>query len=159
MSKYEILNTILSGLAILASVVSLSRSKKTSEKLIELENIHAELSQTQLAKIAEDKANSKKADLRISLQKHDGSYKFYIENLGPAKAENIYFNLRQGDFSNPIIGSEYSEKIPYEILNPGDYFTMHAVIALGGGYPSFPITLRWDNEDQSRSTKDFQVSL
>jgi len=115
--------------------------------LIELERVHAELSQKQLAEMENLERQAHKAHLRCHMEQQGNSHRFVITNKGQAEAVNIYFGLEEGNEHNPLVRGDFEEKIPFPSLSGGDSYYLLAQIPLTIRQPTYSISLRWENED------------
>lgn len=154
----EVINSIISIVAVSISLVSLIRGRKNTQKLIELEEIHAQLSRKQLEEYERKEADSLKASLAVSLQADSRSGKFIVENMGPAAAKNIYFSLNEEGDHNPLINGDFEKKIPYPLLNPGESYHFMARFPLAITQMIYGVDLRWHTEDGIQHKKSFKVS-
>jgi len=139
LSPFEIISLLVSTVAVIISFAALVRSRQNHAQLIELERVHAELSQRQLAEMKEREKQAKKAMLRCQLEQQGDHYKFVITNAGQATAKDIYFSLEQSNEHNPLVHGDFEEKIPFPSLSPGDSYYLRQ--------PAHFISLRWENED------------
>lgn len=147
MSSFETISLLVSVVAAIISAVALVRSRQNHKQLIELERVHAELSQIQIAEIEERERQAKKATLRCRMEKHEDHYRFVITNTGQATATDIHFGLEQGNEHNPLIHGDFEDKIPFPSLSSGDSYYLLAHIPLSVRQPAYFISLRWQNED------------
>tara|TARA_R100001594_G_scaffold38614_1_gene69945 strand:+ start:201 stop:671 length:471 start_codon:yes stop_codon:yes gene_type:complete len=154
----EIINSIISIVAVIISLIALIRGRKNSQKLIELEEIHAQLSLKQLEEYEKKEADSLKASLNVSLHADGSSGKYVIENRGPAVAKNIYFSLNEEGGHNPLVSSDFEKKIPYPLLNPGEAYHFKARFPLAVTQMIYSVDLRWHTEDGILHKKTFTVS-
>lgn len=154
----DVINPIISVLAVLISLVALIRGRKNSQKLIELEEIHAQLSRKQLEEYERKEADSLKASLTVNLQADGSSGKFLVENKGPAVAKKIYFSLNEEGDHNPLVGGDFEKKIPYPQLNPGESYHFLASFPLAVTQMIYGVDLRWHTEDGVQHKKTFSVS-
>ena len=154
----EVINPLISIIAIIISLVALIRGRTNTRKLIELEEVHVQLSRKQLEEYARKETDSLKASLGIILEDEGGSGRFIIENKGPAIAKNIYFSLNQEGDHNPLISGDFENKIPYPLLNPGESYYFRADFPLAVDQMIYGIDLRWDTKDGRQYKKAFMVS-
>lgn len=152
------IETLISVIAVAISFIALIRSRQNTQKLIELEEIHAQLSKRQLAEYAERELESTKANLAVRLESMSTSGKFVIENSGPAVAKNIYFSLTQDGDHNPLVAGDFDKKIPFPHLNAGDSYYLLANFPLEVTQMIYGIDLRWYTEDGKEHKKTFSVS-
>lgn len=154
----EVINPLISLLAVILSVVSLVRSRKNTKKMIELEEVHAQLSRKQLEEYEERERESLKANIGVRLETEGSSGRFVVENSGPAIAKNIHFSLTQDGEHNPLVGGDYKEKSPFPILNAGDSYYFLASFPLEVTQMIYGVELRWHTEDGIQHKKSFSVS-
>ena len=147
MSTTEIISSLISLLAVAVSVVALLRSGQNHAQLLELERVHAELSQSQIEDIEERKREALKASLTVHLEKTNQDYKFVITNQGQATASNIYFGMEQNNEHNPLVRGDFEQKTPFPALAPNERYHLLAHIPLGIRQLTYEISLRWNNED------------
>lgn len=154
----EIINPLISIIAVIISLIALVRGRKNSKKLIELEEIHAQLSRKQLEEYENREAESLKASLVVNLRSEGSSGKFIIQNNGPAVAKNIYFSLTEEGDHNPLEGGDFEKKIPYPLLNPGESYHFLASFPLAVTQMIYGVDLRWHTEDGTQHKKTFMAS-
>lgn len=154
----EAINALISIVAVIISLVALIRGRNNSKKLIELEEIHAQLSRKQLEEYENMEAEKLKASLGVILRSEGSSGKFIIENKGPALAKNIYFYLTEEGDHNHLVGGDFETKIPYPLLNPGESYHFLASFPLAVTQTVYGVNLRWHTEDGIQHKKTFTVS-
>jgi len=144
-SDFEKLSLSISIVALIISVVSIVRARKTQSAFLELEKVHAELSKKQLQEFDEIENNKNKTDLSISIINGN----MYIRNRGNAVATEITL-----EFSNVeddcIIGSEKS-KLPYLMLNANEEIKLIAAYNTCEAPQLVPIKMNWKNMDGTYS--------
>lgn len=116
MTKFEIISSLVSLLAVVVSFYSLYRSKRNHDQLIEIEKVHAKLSERELAEYDKRDRDAQKAILSVRMVKEGKVHKFVITNQGEAEAKNIYFGLEQDNEHNPLVPNDFEQKSPYRIL-------------------------------------------
>lgn len=158
MGTSDVISALISIIAVIISVVALIRGRQNSEKLIELEEIHAQLSRRQLEEFERAEKESLKANIGVSLQTSGSSGKFLIENKGPATAKNIFFSLNEEGNHNPLVGGDFESKIPYPLLHPGDSYHFRANFPLSVTQKLYGVDLRWETDDGIQHKKSFTVS-
>lgn len=158
MSTYEIISSLISVLAVVISVVALVRARKNDKRLLELEEVHAEVSRIQIAEHRERVDAKAKADLQLEFKKRGPStYEFVISNIGHSTATQIHFSLDDNNEHNPLVSGDYDRKLPYPLLNRGNLFTLMAVIPLEISQQVYHCTLTWTNTDGSQDKRSFSV--
>ena len=123
-----------------------------------LEKVSAELSKRQLERMDQEEKDKRNADVKVTLEKYGTGFKFLIRNHGKAKASDVWITLDSDGSDNPIIGSEYKEKIPIPFLNSGDEVSLTAAIYLESS-GKYKLSARWINEDKTQSSEEFFVSV
>lgn len=140
------LGIIISAVALIVSVVSLISTRKTQNKLLEFEKVHARLSEIQITDLSASNALKFKADVRADL--FNGS--IYLENKGPACASNINIAF-ETESDNHIIGSEL-EHLPIEKLDAGRNFKLIGSYDTCDAPPVFTVIVSWENEDETKQS-------
>lgn len=154
----EVISSLVSIVAVIISLVALIRGRKISQKLIELEEVHAQLSRKQLEEYEKLEVESLRAALSVSLDVEGGSGKFFVENKGPALAKDIYFSLTEDGDHNPLVVGDFEKKIPYPLLNPDERYHFLASFPLSVTQMIYGVDLRWHTEDGIQHKKRFMVS-
>ncbi|MGM0613708.1 MAG: hypothetical protein ACQESM_09390 [Bacteroidota bacterium] len=147
MSKYEIISSVISLLAVVVSFVALYRSKRNHDQVIELKKVHAKLSERQLAEFDKHDREAGKANLAVEMIKENNMHKFVITNRGKAEAKDIYFGLEEENEHNPLVGGDYEGKNPFKLLAPGDSYKHLAHIPISVRQSIYSVSLRWNNAD------------
>ncbi|MBO9491823.1 hypothetical protein J7384_15795 [Endozoicomonas sp. G2_1] len=156
MSKFEVISTLVSILAIIISSVSLVRTRKLAKEQLDLEKITAKLSQLQIENLAEEKANKKKPNFNVTLSKLGKSYYFYISNTGQGSAYNLKFELVDCDDS-PLISSELEDKFPHPEMKNNSRIKLNAAIHLSSPR-KYQVKLSWEDSNQIACDEVFWVS-
>lgn len=156
MSKFEIITTLISLLAITISSVSLIRTRKIAKEQLELEKVTAKLSQLQIENLAEEKENKNKPNLNVTLSKLGKSYYFYITNTGQGSAYNVAFELIDCDDS-PLISNDLADKFPHPIMKNNSRIRLIAAIHMQS--PSkYQVKLSREDSEQNQNEEVFWVS-
>lgn len=158
MNAYELLTLLIAVVAAIISVVSLVRTRQMQEEQIRLAKVTAELSKKQLERMGQEDEVRQKASIRVTLEKEGGDYRFWIRNEGHAKATDVWMTLDCEGPDNPIVGSEYKDKIPIRFLSPGDKVSLLAAITLSSS-GKYTVRTRWINEDDTQSEREFFLSI
>jgi len=154
----EVISSLISIVAVVISLVALVRGRQNSRKLIELEEVHAQLSRKQLEEIERTEAESSKAILSVSLDAEGSSGKFVVENKGPAVAKNIYFSLTADGDHSPLVSGDFEKKIPFPLLYPGARYHFLASFPLSVTQMVYGVDLRWHTEDGIQHKNRYMVS-
>ena len=147
-STINLLSLLVSIIAASISAVALIRTRKTQSKFLELEKIHAELSQRQIRELEE--SNKDKLRTTIDLEIVSGS--LFVRNVGKSNASNINISFENDD-ENRIVESELKQ-LPIQKLKPfADY-------KLLGSYDTFDspdvitVLVSWTNLDGSSGSSE-----
>ena len=145
MSDFEKISLAISIVALIISVLSIVRARKTQSAFLEFEKIHVELSKKQLQEYDEIEINKNKTNLNVNI--YDGS--IFICNIGNTVASEITL-----DFTNPkddcIIESE-KDKLPYPMLNPSEEFKLIGSYHTHEAPQLVSIKVKWKNMNGSYS--------
>ena len=142
----NLLGILISAVALIVSVISLIRTRKTQNKLLEFEKVHAQLSKMQISDLCALKALKFKADVCADL--FDGS--IYLENKGASCASNINISF-ETESDNHIIGSEL-EHLPIGKLDAGRNFKLIGSYNTCDAPPVFTVIVSWENEDGTKKS-------
>lgn len=159
MNLFELITTFISVLALIISVISMTRTRRNSKKLIELEEIHAELSKKQIAQIELLEKEKKASSLNVQFEGSGDPKKLVISNSGPSSATNIRLCLTEDNNHNPLISGDYEEKLTYKLLHPGEQYHFLATFPISVSQRVYHVNLKWTNEDGSQTNRDYNVSL
>lgn len=143
----EIAALLISGIAGILSVESMRRAKKatdnqieTNKRLVELEEIHAKVSQAQLNEIETKEKLKGKADVHADLIELNGGYRLRVTNDGAGSAHSIRITTEDDGL---LATNDLHNKTPYPTLGPGKNFDIVAVPSMQS---VFSITLTWEHD-------------
>ena len=156
MTTYEIVSLIVSLVAVVIALVSLVRTRKVASQQIELERVTAELSAKQLDILNAEEKSLSKAQIDVELEGFDSDYHFIITNVGGAEARNVTFKI-EGE-ENPLIESEYQDKIPIPSLRPGKSIQLIAALDIGSS-SKYNAVVSWQDPDGSAQHDEFFLAL
>ncbi|MDO6775611.1 MULTISPECIES: hypothetical protein [unclassified Shewanella] len=156
MSKYEIISSLVSLLAIVVSSVSLIRTRKLAKEQLELERVTAELSKLQIESIELEKADKIKPKFNVSLTKLGKSYSFYISNTGQGSAFDVRFELV--DCENSPLCSDVEEKFPHPEMKPNTRVKLIAAICLGSPL-KYQAKITWKDLEKESHEELFWVTV
>ncbi|MDO6451964.1 hypothetical protein Q4490_00170 [Neptunomonas phycophila] len=156
MSKYEIISTLVSILAIVVSTISLVRTRKLVQEQLELEKVTAELSKLQIDGIKREKAEKIKPKLNVVLSKLDKNYYFYITNTGQGTAYNVNFELVDCEDS-PLVG-DLLEKFPHPEMKTNSRVKLIAAIHKQSPL-KYQAKVSWHDSEQQAHDETFWVTL
>lgn len=156
MSKYEIISTLVSVLAIVVSTISLVRTRKLAQEQLELEKVTAELSKLQIEGIEREKAEKTKPKFNVTLSKLGKNYYFYITNTGQGAAYNVNFELVDCEDS-PLVG-DLSEKFPHPEMKPNSRVKLIAAIHMQSPL-KYQAKVSWHDSEQQVHDETFWLTL
>ena len=159
MTQFELVSLILSGIAVLVSLIVWNGQRKLQREANELQRTTAELSRKQLQLIKEQEAAKYQAKLALDLVPDGRGYKLVLSNTGAADA--LAVDLRPIGSSATetfLVDSELQDKLPHKRLRSGEQIRFIAAVSLGSAaVHEFHVT--WQNEDGSTAMEEFVVSL
>jgi len=155
-SKYEIISTLVSVLAIIVSTISLVRTRKLAKEQLELEKVTAELSRLQIEGIEQDKAEKTKPKFNVTLSKLGKSYYFYISNTGQGTAYNVNFELV--DCEDSPLTSDASEKFPHPEMKSNSRVKLFAAIDMQSPL-KYQAKVMWQDAEQENHDEKFWLTL
>ena len=157
MTNYEILTLVVSLVAVVIALTSLVRTRKLSERYLELQEKTAQLAERQLRELEQAEREKALPRLRVELGKLGKSYCFLIINRGSGSAFDLTFELV--DCADPPVSrGEIEEKFPYPELKPESRVKLLAAIHMGSPRV-FQVRLEWKDYEDQGYTEDFTVSL
>ncbi|WP_220721339.1 hypothetical protein [Agarivorans litoreus] len=156
MSKYEIISTLVSLLAIVVSSVSLVRTRKLAKEQLELERVTAELSRLQIEGIEQEKAEKIKPKFNVTLSKLGKSYYFYITNTGQGTAYDVNFELV--DCEDSPLTSDVPEKFPHPEMKPNSRVKLIAAIHMQSPL-KYQAKVTWKDSEKENHDETFWLTL
>ncbi len=156
MSKYEIISTLVSVLAIIVSTISLVRTRKLAKEQLELERVTAELSRLQIEGIEQEKAEKTKPNFNVTLSKLGKSYYFYITNTGQGTAYNVNFELV--DCEDSPLTSDVSEKFPHPEMKLNSRVKLIAAIHMQSPL-KYQAKVTWQDAERKNHDEIFWLTL
>jgi len=159
MTTFGLISVLLSGLAMLLSLIVWNGQRKLQREANDLQKVTAELSKKQLPQINSQESDRQKARLCLELARQGNGYRLILSNAGPADAFVVDLRPTGRSVDNhPVVESELKEKFPHKRLRTGDQIRLIAGIA-GDGPPVHEFHVTWKNEDGSTAMEDFTVTL
>ena len=159
MSPFELVSVILSGIAVLVSLVVWNGQRRLQREANELQRVTSDLSKKQLQLINEQESAKHQAKLSLDLVRDGKSYRLILSNKSSADA--LAVDLRPTGTASEesfLIESELAEKFPHKRLRSGEQIRLIAAITLGSPLLStFHVT--WHNANGSTAMEEFTVSL
>lgn len=151
----DIIPILIALLAVVISVVSLVRTRKTSQKQLELGKITADLAKKQLERIVKEEESIYKAKLSVKIQGQSPIYSLVIRNIGNTKATNI--NVKFIDNEDSILLLDKESKLPLKELRPSHEKHLRSA---KGTAPADPIqaVISWENIDGKQYEESVLIS-
>lgn len=143
MSKYETLSILVSILAVVVSLVSLTRTRKIAKEQLELEKVTAKLSRLQIESLNEEKSNKEKPSFNVSLTKLGKTDYCYVSNTGQGSAYNVNFELIDCEDS-PLCDLE--DKFPHPEMKPKSRVKLIAAMHMNSPL-KYQVKLSWQNKE------------
>jgi hypothetical protein len=99
------------------------------------------------------------ADVRVRLVGPARHARFVIVNAGEGTAHGVQFDIKPEDGQeSPLVKGDYDQKLPIEILRPGDSVELLAGLTFGSG-TVFGAKWRWRDEDGELRERTEKVAL
>jgi len=158
------ISTLVATVALIVSLVSLVRTRRTHANQLKLQEEHLQLQRTtaelhakQLQLLDSQDLRSRRGVLGVSLVRTHRGYEFLIENTGEIAVKNIRFELLECPDS-PLVRGDYDRKLPVPLLHPRGSVSLLA--ALSSSTPlSYEARLTWVDPDDTEQTSVFYVSV
>jgi len=155
MSRYELLSLLVAAIAIVISLVSLSRTYRLARRQLELQEEQAVLSRLQHKALEEEQEQKRRADVRVSLALAGGTQKFIFENVGLGAARNVEFGFLGAN--RPVLAAQFGALFPIQRLRPGEQVSLAAVLTMETP-PVFDGIISWDDEFGRRQEQKCKIT-
>lgn len=158
--QFEALTLLISGVSLVVAATAAIVSWRTSRKQIDLQRTTDELARKQLEQISASENYANSADVRASLVPNGRhTHRLMIQNIGLSDAYEVWLECTpRGKGVNPVMMSDYEEKFPLPVLNPGSSvgvlttFDSETAIAVD-------VVIHWKNPDAKEAKRDAYVAL
>ena len=152
MTKNEIVTIICSLLALTISLISLVRTRKHQDRILQLEEINARLSEKQLEEL--ENSDKQKLKTTVDVSTRDGS--LVISNSGGSEASNISLS-----FANPeqnLLARGEFDKLPLRVLQPFKSFKLFGFYNTDQSPEQIQVIVGWINLDgtEGKNVVDIQ---
>jgi hypothetical protein len=143
----EILTLLVACIAAIISLLTWNGQRKLQREANDLQRATSELAKKQLEILLREDKEKTMARLAFDLVRDEKSFRFRITNISTVDAHDVQMELLlDNPRDNPIIKSEYEEKLPAKKLSPGSALTLIAALHLGSP-TAFNARLKWRNPD------------
>jgi len=160
LSTYEALALIISCLSALIALLAMAGNRKLQKEANDLQRATSKLAEKQLEILDREDKSSGNARVKLDLVKEGkGQFKFYLTNIGEHDARNVDLNLILDKPSdNPIIKSEYEQKLPVPVLSPGSSVSLIAALHLGSP-TAYNAVVKWVNPSGKEESYETYAAL
>jgi hypothetical protein len=141
---YELISLAVSILAVILAAASYVRTRVLGERQLKLEEATALLATKQLQLIEADQAARSTAKIEMNFVPDGKHHRLVIKNIGGVEARDIGFGF-EGK-GNPLVGTEYKDKIPIASLRPGQSVALQAIQDLETDH-KYIFNVHWINAD------------
>jgi hypothetical protein len=160
LSIFELLTLLIACVAAFISLLAISGQRKLQREANDMQRATSKLAQKQLEILEREDKSKVEARVKLDLIKEGkNDYKFRITNISTQDARNVDLKLllnRPSD--DPIIKSEYLQKLPAKVLSPGSSVSLIAALHIGSP-TAYNAILSWLNPDGSTSSYETYASL
>jgi hypothetical protein len=154
MSAYEALSIIISCIAALVSLVVWGGQRKLQREANDLQRATSELSKKQLEILQREEKGQNTARLSFALERDGNGFRFFLRNISDVDAKDIQLELLlERPEDNPLIKSDFNQKIPVKRLQPGESVSLMAALHLGSP-TAFNARISWTNPNGLRVEED-----
>lgn len=159
MTHFEILALVIACIAALISLVTWNGQRKLQRESNDLQRATSELAKKQLEILLREDREKTQARLALDLVRDGKSFRFRISNISTIDAYDVGMELLlDNQKDNPLIKSEYDQKMPAKKLAPGSAVTLIAALHLGSP-TAFNARLSWRNPDGTAMEDQTYASL
>ena len=159
MSTYETLSVVVSCLAAIIAIVVWIGQRRLAKESLELQRATANLAKKQLEILNREEESQGRPILSVDLLKVERSYRFQVTNIGDATAHDVSIKLLlENPKDDPIVASEYKDKLPVRSLGPGGNFSLIAALHLGSP-TGYNILLTWKDPNGEAAVLETYASL
>lgn len=160
LSNYEALAIIVSCISALIAVLVLVGNRKLQKEANDLQRATSKLAEKQLSILEKEDKASNGARVKLDLIKESkGQFKFFLTNISEHDARNVSLSLILDNPSDdPIIKSEYKEKLPVPVLSPGSSVSLIAALHLGSP-TAYNALVKWVNPNGQEESYETYTAL
>ncbi len=160
MTKFEILTIIIACISAFISLLAIVGQRKLQREANDMQRATSLLAQKQLEIFEREDKEKVEARMKLDLVKEGkNNYRFRLTNISMQDARNVNLKLLlKSPSDDPIISSEYQEKLPAKVISPGSSVSLIAALHLGSP-TAYNAELSWVNPDGSESSYETYASL
>ena len=154
----ELLTILVALLAVIISLVSLSRTKSFNDKQIKFIAEHDKLVQLQKLQLDKEIINESKSEVFLSVYGSGSNKRLRIINSGNVEIENVNLNyIEQEGYFNPFNDTDKDEKLPIKQMSPN--VEHNILLALWDRTPViFEVEISWNDNKGIEHQKIVTVS-
>ena len=160
MNQYEALALIVSCISALIALIAIAGNRRLQKEANDLQRATSELAKKQLTILEKEDYTSSSARVKLDLIKEgQSSFKFYLTNISEHDARNVELSLiLDNPPDDPIIKSEYDQKLPIPVLSPGSSVSLIAALHLGSP-TAFNALVKWVNPNGQEESYETYAAL
>jgi hypothetical protein len=136
-------------LTILVALGALGLSIYTYRQTLPLQRLHQQLAERDLEDREQALLAQQRADIRADVQIH--ADRIYITNVGEGTATDV--DMQFLDKQDPLAQGEREDKLPIEVLRPGDSCSLLAGFTFELA-PPFRVALTWTDANGTRRHRE-----
>lgn len=160
MSNFEILTILIACVSAVISLVAIVGQRKLQREANDMQRATSKLAEKQLEILEREDKTKIQARVKLDLVKEGkGNYRFRLTNISSQDAKNVNLKLLLNKPNDdPIIKTEYQQKLPAKVLSPGSSISLIAALHLGSP-TAYNAILSWENPDGSEASYETYASL
>lgn len=160
LSNYEALALIVSCISAFIAVLAIAGNRKLQKESNDLQRATSKLAEKQLSILEQKQNSTNSARVKLDLIKEGkGQFKFYLTNISEHDARQVNLSLILDNPSNdPIIKSEYKQKLPVPVLSPGSSVSLIAALHLGSP-TAYNALVTWVNPNGQEESYETYAAL
>jgi hypothetical protein len=159
LNKFEILTIVIACISAFISLLAIAGQRKLQREANDIQRATAALAKKQLEILESEEKIRNGASIKLDLIKSGNGYRFYLKNISNQNARNVNLKLVLGnERDDPIIKSEYKEKLPAPHLAPGSSISLIAALSMGSP-TAYNAIVSWVNPDGTETSYETYTSL
>jgi hypothetical protein len=159
LSNFEILTIVIACISAFISILAIAGQRKLQREANDLQRATAALARKQLEILENEEKSKNRANIKLDLLRSGSGYRFRLENIGNQNARNVNLKLvLSNEKDDPIIKSEYKEKLPAPHLAPGSSISLIAALSLSSP-TAYNAIVSWVNPDGTEACYETYTAL